>query len=99
MKKGFTLIELLVVISIIGLLAAAGLATFTTATKRARDTRRKADIKAIFTALEQYHATNGLYPQAGACAYGSNCYVYSTSSSSWIPALVPDYMKEVPVDP
>jgi len=34
MKKGFTLIELLVVISIIGLLAAAGLAVYTSAQKK-----------------------------------------------------------------
>ena len=34
MKKGFTLIELLVVISIIGLLAAAGLSVYTSAQKR-----------------------------------------------------------------
>ena len=35
-NKGFTLIELLVVISIIGLLAAAGLAVFSSAMERGR---------------------------------------------------------------
>ena len=51
-QKGFTLIELLVVISIIGLLAAAGLATYTQSQKRARDAKRQADIIAIADALE-----------------------------------------------
>jgi len=39
--KGFTLIELLVVISIIGLLAAAGLATYTSTMNRARYAKAK----------------------------------------------------------
>jgi len=65
MKKGFTLIELLVVISIIGLLAAAGLATFTSAQKRARDARRKSDLHNVSLALEQYYAANQTYKVTG----------------------------------
>jgi type II secretory pathway pseudopilin PulG len=70
------------------------------AREKSRDTRRKADLKQIRTALDLYYDANGRYPQAGTCAYGSNCYVYSTAGSSWISALVNGgYMSKVPIDP
>lgn len=58
LKKGFTLLELLVVISIIGILIAMGSVAFSTAQKRARDAKRRADIKAISNAFEQFYADN-----------------------------------------
>ena len=97
-KKGFTLIELLVVIVIIGLLATLALVALNSARTLARDVKRKADLKQIRNALEMYLQDNGVYPPAGGCAYGSNCYVYSTSGNSWIPALAP-YLPKQPVDP
>ena len=98
--RGFTLIELLVVISIIAILSAIGITVFSGVQKGARDAKRKADLNAIYTALEIYYYQNGgKYPQAGTCTYGSNCYVHSTAGNSWIPALVPNYMTEVPQDP
>lgn len=70
MKKrkilGFTLIELLVVISIIGVLSAVGLASFSGAQRRARDGRRRADIKSYQEAMEQYYVDNG-------GQYNANC--------------------------
>ena len=107
-RKGFTLIELLVVISIIGLLAAAGLATFSSAQKRARDAKRKSDIKAIETALQSWYTVYGSYTQPE--EWWSDCSTGATSTAScdtgtdWgansdLRDLVPDYMTELPLDP
>lgn len=97
-KKGFTLIELLVVIAIIGLLSTLSVIGINSARMKARDARRKADLRNIKIALEMYYHENGVYPRAGGCAYGSNCYVYSTSGSNWLSALAP-YMSKQPIDP
>lgn len=61
LNKGFTLLELLVVISIIGILMAVALASFTNAQIKARDTRRIGDMKAFQTVYEQYYSVNGAY--------------------------------------
>lgn len=97
-NRGFTLIELLVVIAIVGLLASIVMVSLNSARAKARDTKRKADLRQIRLALEMYYDSNGKYPVAGTCAYGSNCYVYSTSGANWLPALS-GYMSAVPLDP
>jgi len=61
-KKGFTLIELLVVISIISLLSSIVLASLTEVRKKARDTKRVAEVQQIQTQLELYYNENGAYP-------------------------------------
>lgn len=63
MRKAFTLLELLVVIGIIGILVALGTVSYSTAQKKARDAKRKNDLKAIQNALEQYYSICGFsYP-------------------------------------
>ena len=57
--SGFTLIELLVVISIIGLLSSVVLASLNTARAKARDAKRIAEIRQLYTALESYYAQTG----------------------------------------
>ncbi len=64
LNNGFTLIELLVVISIIAILVAAATASWTTAQKKARDNKRKSDLKSLQQALELYFQTNGTYPDS-----------------------------------
>jgi prepilin-type N-terminal cleavage/methylation domain-containing protein len=49
--KGFTLIELLIVVVIIGLLATVAVVAFGDARKRARDTKRIADMRSVVEAM------------------------------------------------
>lgn len=78
-RRGFTLIELLVVIVIISILSAAAVSSFTNSQRRARDARRRSDVKAIQDASEQYYSTCNAYPASAAdfvtvtagCAAGS----------------------------
>jgi prepilin-type N-terminal cleavage/methylation domain-containing protein len=64
-KQGFTLIELLVAATIIVLLTAIGLVSFSVANRQARDAKRKADLEQVRAALEIYRSDNPSYP-AGA---------------------------------
>ena len=87
-KKGFTLLEILVVIGIIMILVGMMTASYSTAQKKARDTKRKSDLKEIQNAMEQYYSVCG--------------YVYPTSPiTSGIICLSPStaIMPTVPVDP
>ncbi len=86
--KGFTLLELLVTISIIGILVSVLASSFTTAQKRGRDTKRRADLGEIQKSLEQCFALNGAYPLAAAVVSGSplSCGAQTT-------------MNQVPTDP
>ena len=62
-QKGFTLVELMVVMAIIAILATAGISSYGSYIKRARDTARFSDLKAIETALISYQTVNGRYPE------------------------------------
>jgi type II secretion system protein G len=81
-QKAFTLIELLVVIAIIGLLASIVLMALNTARGKARDAKRKADIRQIMLALEMYYDDNGEYPASGG-ASSPNSGWSNSSDSSW----------------
>jgi len=61
---GFTLLELLVVIGIIAILLGMGAVSYSTAQKKARDSKRKTDLAAFRSCLEQYYAydNNFKYP-------------------------------------
>jgi prepilin-type N-terminal cleavage/methylation domain-containing protein len=61
-EEGFTLIELLVVISIIGLLSSIMLVAVNNARSKARDARRKGDMRQVVTMLEMYMEKYGKYP-------------------------------------
>jgi len=63
MKKAFTLLEMLVVIGIIAILVALGTSSYSTAQKKARDARRKSDMKSFQNAMEQCYSVNSYsYP-------------------------------------
>ena len=61
-KTGFTLFELLVSISIIAILTAVAVVSFGGINRRARDTRRAADLEKIRLALEAIKQVGGTYP-------------------------------------
>ncbi len=61
-ESGFTIVELLIVIVVIGILAALVITTFSGVQKKARDTERQTDIKALHGQVEAYYAQKGNYP-------------------------------------
>ena len=62
-RSGFTLVELIIVMSIIGVLAGSTvLISISTNLQRGRDTKRKADLAAIQSALEIYRSDVRAYP-------------------------------------
>src|SRR3989339_179017 len=63
MKKSFTLLEMLVVIGIVSVLVSMGIASYSTAQKKARDAKRQSDIKAAQQIMEQCYSVNSFqYP-------------------------------------
>lgn len=55
-SKGFTLVEILIVIMIMGVLISVIVVNFAEARRKARDGRRKADLRQLQSALEMYKA-------------------------------------------
>jgi len=89
-QSAFTLLELLVVIGIISLLVGLGSVSYSTAQKKARDAKRKSDLQAIQSSLEQYYSVCG--------------YQYPTPASNVFtnivcPSPLTAIMPTVPVDP
>jgi len=74
-SAGFTLLEMLVVIGIIAVLIGFGAVSYSTAQKKARDAKRKTDLKAIQSALEQYYSTcqDSRFSYPGSIAGGITC--------------------------
>ncbi|MGB9707409.1 MAG: type II secretion system protein [Microgenomates group bacterium] len=87
---GFTLLEMLVVIGIIAVLMGMGAVSYSTAQKKARDAKRKEDLKTIQNALEQYYSICGYqYPTPAGNRF--NPIVCLSPSTMLLPT--------VPVDP
>jgi len=92
---GFSLVELLVTVSIISILIAIGIASYSTINKQSRDAKRKSDLEQIRAALEMYRADNGFYPTAN----GANWISASDPAVGLITPLVPTYIAGIPRDP
>jgi type II secretion system protein G len=103
-QAGFTLIELLVVVAIVGLLATIATIAISSASKKARDTKRKADLKTIQKALDTYYQENGAYPSTGGSGnWWGTCASYGNHDVSgpngYVPGLAPAYIGKLPTDP
>lgn len=105
-RQGFTLLELLVVITLIGVLTAITVVSYSQFLKQARVAKRKADLQEIRMALEMYRANNsGLYPETTSSSYPCNgwwcgsCSNYGSLTTSYIPGLASQYMQKLPHDP
>lgn len=61
-KKGFTLIELMITISIVAIISAIGLVSYSQTQKIARDARRKEDLRSLAIAIELYYQKIKTYP-------------------------------------
>lgn len=98
MPTGFTLMELLIAVSIIAILIAIGVASYTTVNKQSRDTKRKSDLEQIRSALEMYRADNGSYPGPGSGSW-VQASVSGDQTSGLTPYLVPTNIAIIPTDP
>ena len=58
-KRGFTLVELVVVITIMMVITAIGVVSFSGINKKSRDSRRMSDLDKLAIALEVYKQENG----------------------------------------
>jgi len=86
-KKGFTLIELLVVIAIIGLLSTLAVVALTSARKKARDSKRVADMKQIQTAMEMVFSDANKYDLVGCTNVGDKVSTCTTPLTTYFPGI------------
>lgn len=70
-RSAFSLVELLIVIAIMGILAGLLVGLAPAALKRARESRVRAELRALEAAIESYKARFGVYPPDGLVLDGS----------------------------
>jgi general secretion pathway protein G len=64
-RRGFTVLELLVVMAIIAILAGLGATGYGLARRQAKESRAKAQLETLRTALDEYRVEFGSYPGTG----------------------------------
>lgn len=103
---GFTLIEILVVVAIIGVLATIVIINLVGAEATSRDGRRKADMKAITSALDIYYDQNNVYATDVSgfdTSKGQDAVLGNITGSTWgtvgLKALETAYIDKLPIDP
>ena len=61
-EKGFTFIELLVSVTIVAVMMSVAVVSYANVNQRSRDSKRRADLETIRSALEICRANTGTYP-------------------------------------
>jgi type II secretion system protein G len=100
MKKSFTLIEILIVVAIIGIITSIIGVNFSASQKKARDSKRIADMNTIVGGLNAYKREKGDFPQenVGGTIGGWETSVDSPDGSKFLEPIKP-YVSRVPIDP
>jgi prepilin-type N-terminal cleavage/methylation domain-containing protein len=86
LSPAFTLIELLVVIGIIGLLASLTVGLTSVASKKSKESRVKAELNQLVTAIETYRSVLGFYPPDNPGMPSTNSLFYELSGTVYNPA-------------
>lgn len=97
-RTGFSLIEVIVAMTIVAVLAAVSVVSYSGAVKTSRDARRKKDLVQIQAALEAYKLVNGTYPVHTACA-STHTRPGCNGLDPWIPGITSTYIDVLPTDP
>lgn len=103
-QSGFSLAELLIVVTIISIFAAVLFIDFSQGSAQTRDAERKADIRAIQSAVDLYKNRYGRYPEgcnpvggwSGQIGSGFEC---ADGSNDYIRGLAPEFIPTLPTDP
>jgi prepilin-type N-terminal cleavage/methylation domain-containing protein len=90
-RAGFTLIELLVVIGILGILAAALIATIDPfeQLRKANDTSAKNTASEFLSATTRYYGSKGAYPWSTAAEGGEDCVAVYPANGTYLNAFTP----------
>lgn len=88
-KKAFTLLELLVVVGLLSIIISFLAVSYSSSQRKARDTKRKSDLQAINSSLEQYYTVCG-YQYPSSLGTSINC-------AAITPTIM--IMATIPVDP
>ncbi len=100
--KGFTLIELLIVIAILGILIVALLVAINPleAQKKARDTKRLADLQKMNEIINQYVTDNAVAAAINVTSAGAGAiYVSQPCAVNWSTLNTCTYAQTFPTDP
>lgn len=90
MSRAFTLIELLVSVSIIAIILAIGIASYATINRQSRDTKRKADVEQIRSALEMYRTDAGSYPGGSSSWQDTKTALQTLVDNNYLPSVPAD---------
>lgn len=93
-SRGFTLIEVLIVIVVIAVLASIVVPRLFGAGRKAKEAKLRSELHTLRTAIEQFHADTGVYPQQLSDLTLSSAPSYVTAGTWQGP-----YAREIPKDP